>query len=385
MRNSEDVVNRKISVYTRDKESASSSYYRIIQYFDQMSKEPYFKIDFRPFVPMFLTKLIYNHPNNYFVRILYHLSVLFFSTFQFTKDIFRKPDVVVILRSITPKTFTINSFLYERMLKNAGKVIWDFDDDIFCSNEITKDEKNLLCKYSTDIVVTHSYLASLLPQDFMGKIHLLPTTDQVYTTLKDRIERKESYESVFFITWVGSSASVQYIDLFIKEIEHAARELFRGFNKKIIFEVVSNKPYSYKNKFEEFQVINSVWTREKAIESMQKAHLGIMPLSNNRFERGKGSFKLIQYMANSLPVIGSNVGYNKEVVKSDFGYLLNENEIEPQLSHIIMELATDKNSWLTMSELSYKEWKKNYDFEMNLEKWKELLNLNKWGYGNENS
>ena len=54
------------------------------------------------------------------------------------------------------------------------------------------------------------------------------------------------------------------------------------------------------------------------------AHIGIMPLPDNDFTRGKGGFKLIQYMSTAMPVIASAVGFNKQIVTKDFGYLVYE-------------------------------------------------------------
>ena len=364
---------KRVTVYTRDKESASSSYYRILQYFEQLKNDKDLDIKFHPFVPIFLTKLIYNYPNNITVRLTYHLSVFILSTLFFLKDILHKPEIVIILRSITPKTFRLNSFFYEIILKRAKKVIWDFDDDIFYSNEISKKEKELLCKYSTDIVVTHDYLATLLPKDAMEKIKLLPTTDQSFTSDKDIENRNISYNDSFYITWIGSSASIQYIDLFISGIVAASKHLNKFNNKNVILEIVSNKPFLYQNESTSLQIINTIWSREKAIDSLKKAHLGIMPLANNEFEKGKGSFKIIQYMANGLPVIGSKVGYNKKVIKKSFGFLIEDNNIELDLSTCIRKLATDKKLWNKMSDQSYIEWKKEYNFEKNLQNWRELL------------
>ena len=74
--------------------------------------------------------------------------MIFFRNLRnFAADMIAKPDIVVISRAAVPKVcvFPIN-LMYEHILKNS-KVIWDFDDDIFGINEITKAEARLLQKH----------------------------------------------------------------------------------------------------------------------------------------------------------------------------------------------------------------------------------------------
>jgi glycosyltransferase involved in cell wall biosynthesis len=57
------------------------------------------------------------------------------------------------------------------------------------------------------------------------------------------------------------------------------------------------------------------WSRNSEIESINRFTLGIMPLRNTDWERGKCSFKMLQYMACEIPVVVSPVGMNSEVMK----------------------------------------------------------------------
>jgi len=57
------------------------------------------------------------------------------------------------------------------------------------------------------------------------------------------------------------------------------------------------------------------WSEETEIKEIQKFDVGIMPLLDNGWERGKCGFKLIQYMACGLPVVGSPVGVNAKIIK----------------------------------------------------------------------
>jgi glycosyltransferase involved in cell wall biosynthesis len=62
------------------------------------------------------------------------------------------------------------------------------------------------------------------------------------------------------------------------------------------------------------------WSPETEVSALQDISVGIMPLQNGEWERGKCSYKMLQYMACGIPVVVSPVGMNKEVLSlGNFG------------------------------------------------------------------
>jgi glycosyltransferase involved in cell wall biosynthesis len=117
---------------------------------------------------------------------------------------------------------------------------------------------------------------------------------------------KDAPSGPFTIGWIGAPTSVQ----FVGEAIPAIREFSRRFPTRVVF--VGSGPLS----FEGVEVEVREWTERTEVAEMLNFDVGIMPLPDEPWTRGKCAFKLIQYMACGLPVIASPVGMNNDVVTS---------------------------------------------------------------------
>jgi glycosyltransferase involved in cell wall biosynthesis len=93
------------------------------------------------------------------------------------------------------------------------------------------------------------------------------------------------------------------------------------------------------DRFEGLDLVD--WDEATEIAEVQRLSIGIMPLLDRSFERGKSGFKLIQYMACGLPVIASPVGVNSSIVRDGHNGLLasSEGEWEAGLRRLIADAA----------------------------------------------
>lgn len=103
---------------------------------------------------------------------------------------------------------------------------------------------------------------------------------------------------------------------------------------------------------------------------MFDAHIGLMPLMDSEFTKGKGGFKLIQYLSAALPIIGSNVGFNKAVCDDSVGKLLDDIYNKDDL---LLTIKTIINNWESLSLNALEKWNQNFSFEKSLNFWKKIL------------
>lgn len=104
------------------------------------------------------------------------------------------------------------------------------------------------------------------------------------------------------------------------------------------------------------------WTEQSEVASFSCFDIGIMPLTDGFFERGKCGYKLIQYMACGLPVVASPVGFNREIVEHGVsGFLA---ETPEQWEKALTILLSDVNLRQSMGQVGRKIVERKYCLEV---------------------
>lgn len=102
------------------------------------------------------------------------------------------------------------------------------------------------------------------------------------------------------------------------------------------------------------------WSEAREAGLLASLHVGIMPLSDGPFERGKCGYKLIQYMACGRPVIASPVGVNADMVTPDIGFLASN---DAEWEGAIETLARDRLLRATMGAAGRKRAEQEYSLQ----------------------
>ena len=214
----------------------------------------------------------------------------------------------------------------ERFLALIGKpYVVDYDDAIFHNYDRSQNPilRKLLCKKidvvmekSSCVIAGNAYLAARAEAAEAECIELVPTViDQTrYAQLKKPVG------SPIIVGWIGSPSTQKYII----DIKDALRTVCEQSGAQLL--LVGATP-DIVNQLPSMNVEVVPWTEESEVELIQRMDVGIMPLPDGPWEKGKCGYKLIQYMACAVPVIASPVGVNVNIINhSKCGYLADSAE-----------------------------------------------------------
>lgn len=368
--------NKRISIYVRNQYLTPSSYYRIVQYANNLDG----KILINNIAPTNMYKknqqldkskrMIY-----ILMSIHYYLVMLVRSTYFLLRDCINKPDYIIVSKVILPKymPYLVNK-IFEYLTRNTI-LYWDFDDMLFDTAEKLNKQLLTLGNNSEKIIVTSEYLKSKLKDKWKEKCLLLPTTDgdlQGFEYEELQRKRKKLFAEEVRLVWVATSCNLPHIANIINDLDIAASKIKKKFNKKLVLTVVCDKPLDVK--VSTLTLNNIKWTRDVAKNEIFNAHIGIMPLIYSEFTLGKGGFKLVQYISTGLPVIASNVGFNKEVVDETCGILVDDLNSTISWTKAIMDMSQTWDLIELKGKNAHKKWNDKFSYNKNLAFWNELLN-----------
>lgn len=178
--------------------------------------------------------------------------------------------------------------------------IFDLDDAIW----LTEGEKQvkLAIKKSTVVFAGNEYLA-----EYCSRIN--SNTKIIPSVIDTNVFKPLTSGSTSFnIGWIGTKSNFHYLHIIKQPILQFLKETK---NTKLII-VSSEKPDTFN--FENERIIFKPWSAEQENELINEFSIGLMPLADDNWTRGKCSYKMLQYMACSKPVIVSPVGLNKEIL-----------------------------------------------------------------------
>lgn len=219
----------------------------------------------------------------------------------------RRFDVIFVQREALP----FGPPVFEKLARSLHcRIIFDFDDAIYLSHSSSANrwvswlkspgKVAKIIEISSQVIVGNQNLKEFALQ-FNPQVSIIPTsinTDQY--TLRSAAQNENALP---IIGWVGNQGNVQYL--------HLLDDVFTELATRYAFQLcVVGGQYHHPH----INVECRPWHLQNEISDLHRFDIGIMPLPDNEWTRGKGGFKAIQYMGVGMPTVASPVGINTEII-----------------------------------------------------------------------
>lgn len=310
---------------------ASSTRYRALQYFDLFIETGY-----TPKHHTISGGLIA------FISALWHAS---------------RADIVILVR----KTFPFPLLWLLRQC--SKKLIFDFDDAIFC-NSNGSHSKTRMQRFTQTISICdqvfagNAYLAKTAKQ-YQAKTAIIPTS--VNTNKYDLTPHRDHQQ--FILVWIGSRSTKKYIAGILPAIEAAATHV-----PDLTLRIIADFSLSSQT----LNIENIQWSESNEAQAIANANIGLAPLPEDNWTKGKCALKVLQYMAAGLPVITSPTSANAEAIENNTtGYYALDTE---DWTALIIKAYQEKSTLVKMGAYAKKNVLLNYHISTVFEKVRSLLN-----------
>jgi glycosyltransferase involved in cell wall biosynthesis len=246
---------------------------------------------------------------------------------------------------------------FEALLRLTKKpVVYDIDDAIFHQYDAHKNPRirsflggklHPIMKRADLALCGNTYLADYVSR-FSKRTEIVPT---VVDTDNYRTRPTPETHAPITVGWMGSPSTWDYclpMTDMLSENTRAGRLSFLAVGAE--HKASDDFPFTFR-----------AWEESREVADIHDMDIGIMPIPDAPWARGKCGYKLIQYMACGLPVIASPVGVNRDIVTHGVNGFLASSEAEWR--EAITTLATHASLRARMGEEGRKRVVERYSLQ----------------------
>lgn len=236
----------------------------------------------------------------------------------------RSADVVVNLRKTWAAPF-------RRVLRRAAKrLVFDFDDAVFVDDDGSESPTRMrrfaaMVGSCDQVWAGNSYLAETAAK-YNEHVTVLPTSIDPDRYIVDA----EKPTGAIDVVWIGGSATRKYLEAVMPALEAFGASV--DMRLKIIadFDLRST-----------LRTLPIRWSPEIETVELASSHIGIAPMNDDAWTRGKCGLKVLQYLAARLPVVVTDTGVHREMIQDgQTGFLVRDDQ---QWMDALTRLARDSD------------------------------------------
>lgn len=241
----------------------------------------------------------------------------------------RRYDAAFVFREVA----LMGPPVYERALRAMGvPYVLDFDDAIWLPGQgggingaftaLRFPEKTkAIARGASAVTVGNSHLAEWA-RDFCSDVTVVPTTIDLS---RFTLQPPRSDGDAFVVVWTGSFSTLRYLELIRRPLERLGRE------RRVELRVICDRPLD--PPIAGVKTTFVPWSAASEAADLGGGDVGIMPLDDTPWSRGKCACKALQYMAVGRPTVLAPVGVNRDVVQHGVNGLFASTEDE-WLTHL---------------------------------------------------
>jgi glycosyltransferase involved in cell wall biosynthesis len=217
-------------------------------------------------------------------------------------------DVVVLQRRLP------SAAIIRELASRAGRMVFDFDDAVIFSDSARRTPRLLLDRWLRfkklvrcchTVTAGNAYLADLASRHTArDHVVIVPTTLDLK---KYPVQFASGSVRLRLLGWIGCHSTLPYLYR-LRNVLHRLAKTYPDLRLRVICDCPPDLP--------EIRTEWKPWNSETEVQDLSQVSVGLAPLPDDRWTRGKCGLRLLQYLACRVPSVASAVGTQRQIIES---------------------------------------------------------------------